>query len=98
MTHHDHDEDDERGALRDRLPHLSAPISLHARVRDSLRSRDLIGQSRSRGAWRTPATLAAAAVVCFAAGLFAGRASPREAAVAATPQYALLLYGGTEAD
>lgn len=98
MTDLDHDEDQDRGALRDRLPHLSAPASLHARVRDSLRSRELIRQSRLRGAWRTPATLAAAAVLCFAAGLFAGRQSPRQTAVASTPQYALLLYGGTEAD
>src|SRR5688500_1225284 len=98
MTHHDHDEDDERGALRDRLPHLSAPASLHARVRDSLRSRELIRASSARGPWRMRTALAAAAVVCFAAGLFAGRQSPRQPSVSFTPQYALLLYGGAEAE
>jgi hypothetical protein len=98
MTDFHHDEDEERGTLRDRLPHLSVPASLHARVRDSLRSRELIRDSRLRGTWRRPATLAAAAVLCFAAGLFAGRQAPTQAAVAVTPKYALLLYGGAEAD
>src|SRR5688500_20205102 len=78
MTDFHHDEDEERGTLRDRLPHLSVPASLHARVRDSLRSRELIRDSRLRGTWRRPATLAAAAVLCFAAGLFAGRQAPTQ--------------------
>lgn len=97
MTDRNDEGDEGRGALRDQMPHVDTPASLRGRVRESLRARGLIRHSRSRGVWRG-GLLAAAAVLCFAAGLFASRVSPRQAAVTATPRYALLLYGGSEAD
>ncbi|MEX2151970.1 MAG: hypothetical protein WD825_01450 [Gemmatimonadaceae bacterium] len=95
MTDRHNDQDEGRGALREQLPRIDAPTSLHGRVHAALRQRGLIRYRRSTSTW---GLLAAGAVLCFAAGLFTGRVSSRQAAVAVAPRYALLLYGGSEGD
>jgi hypothetical protein len=94
-------EDGGRGALHDRLPRHASPPTLEQRVRQSLETRGLI---RPRGVGRVVrvVTIAAAALLIFAAGLFAGsaRASIQSQSAGDTvqPRYALILYGGLAGD
>lgn len=90
-----------RGALRDRLPKHATPPALEQRVRQSLVTRGLIRPSGVGRVVRV-VTIAAAALVIFSAGLFAGsisgfmRSPSAEAPV--QPRYALILYGGLAGD
>jgi hypothetical protein len=92
-------EDGGRGALRDRLPKHAPPAALERRVRESLKSRGLIETKRGSRVARA-AGFAAAAMVLFAAGLFAGLARTSSPALEAPvkPNYALILYGGLAGD
>lgn len=91
------DDADGRGGMREHLPPITAPVSLRARVQDSLRASGLLTrQFRNRRGWIGAVALAAAS---FAGGFLAAKlptyVSPGQPPVA---RYALLLYGGLEAD
>ena len=89
---------DGRGTLRDRLRPQPAPAELRKRVRESLAARGLLQSAPARAAAGRWTMIAAAAVICFATGVIAGRRSASGEEEPVKPKYALVLYGGLEGD